>query len=76
MTSSQLCEAAGFTSHELQRWMDAGLLAADRVSVANARCREFADGQLDRIRVLKALHTKGVRLSRLARVRLDLGPDS
>jgi hypothetical protein len=50
--------------------MDAGLLAADRVGLADARRWEFADVQLERVRVLKSLHTKGAKLSQLARANL------
>src|SRR5215831_18688330 len=66
MTTPELCELAGFTRPELQRWIDAGLLEADR----DGRRREFADDDLERARLIKALHTKGLPLSRLPRENL------
>ena len=66
MTTPELCELAGLTRPELQRWIDAGLLEADR----DGRCREFADDELERARLIKALHAKGLPLSRLARENL------
>jgi hypothetical protein len=71
MTTRELCESAGLTYAELVNWIAAGLLTADRAN-ADGRNREFAPDQLERARVLKLLHDKGVRLSRLARARLDL----
>src|SRR5215471_20723776 len=66
MTTPELCELAGLTRPELQRWIDAGLLEAD----LNGRRREFADEDLERARLIKALHAKGLPLSRLARENL------
>ena len=66
MTTPELCELAGLTRPELQRWIDAGLLEADR----DGRRREFADDDLQRARLIKALHQKGLPLSRLARENL------
>ena len=66
MTTPELCELAGLTRPELQRWIDAGLLEADR----DGRCREFADDDLERARLIKALHAKGLPLSRLPRENL------
>src|SRR5262249_41240296 len=63
MTTPELCELAGLTRPELQRWIDAGLLEADR----DGRRREFGDDDRERARLIKALHTKGLPLSRLAR---------
>ena len=68
MTIPELCELAGLTRPELQRWIDAGLLQADR----DGRCREFADDELERARLIKALHAKGLPLSRLARENLAI----
>jgi hypothetical protein len=72
MTSNQFCEAAGLSYAELINWLNAGLLAADRVGLADARCREFAPDQLERARVLKLLHDKGVRLSQLGHSQVNL----
>ena len=66
MTTPELCELAGLTRPELQRWIDAGLLEAD----FDGRCREFADDDLQRARLIKALHAKGLPLSRLPRENL------
>jgi len=66
MTTPELCELAGLTRPELQRWIDAGLLEADR----EGRRREFADDDLERALLIKALHGKGLPLSRLARENL------
>src|SRR5215472_10883063 len=66
MTTPELCELAGLTRPELRRWIDAGLLEADR----DGRRREFADDDLERARLIKALHAKGLPLSRLARENL------
>ena len=66
MTTPELCELAGLTRPELQRWIDAGLLEADR----DGRRREFAAHDLERARLIKALHQKGLPLSRLARENL------
>ena len=66
MTTPELCELAGLTRPELQRWIDAGLLEADR----DGRRREFAEDDLERARLIKALHAKGLPLSRLARENL------
>src|SRR5215831_10099869 len=66
MTTPELCELAGLTRPELQRWIDAGLLETDR----DGRCREFADDDLERARLIKALHAKGLPLSRLPRENL------
>ena len=62
MTTPELCELAGLTRPELQRWIDAGLLEAD----LDGRRREFADDDLERARLIKALHQRGLPLSRLA----------
>ena len=66
MTTPELCELAGLSRPELQRWIDAGLLQADR----DGRCREFAADELERARRIKALHAIGLPLSRLARENL------
>ena len=66
MTTPELCELAGLTRPELQRWIDAGLLEADR----DGRRREFAADDLERARLIKALHQRGLPLSRLARENL------
>ena len=66
MTTPELCKLVGLTRPELQRWIDAGLLQADR----DGRRREFADDDLERARLIKALHQRGLPLSRLARENL------
>ena len=71
MKSIQFCEAANLSNAELASWINAGLLAPDRTG-AGGRNQEFVAEQLPRIHVLRALHEKGVRLSQLARVPLDL----
>jgi hypothetical protein len=48
--------------------METGLLKADLVNTpGGGRHREFAPDQVQRARLIKALHRKGVALSRLAR---------
>jgi hypothetical protein len=72
MTTTELCASAGLTSRELQNWIDNGLLEADHVgrTAAGGLRREFSPDQAARARVLKTLHTKGVKLSQLARANL------
>ena len=71
MTTTELCASAGLTSRELQDWLEHGLLEADKVSnPAGGVRREFTTDQAERARVLKALHSKGAKLSRLARANL------
>ena len=71
MTNLELRESTGLSQAELTCWINQGLVVPDRAG-ACGRNQEFRGDQLERVRVLKALHIKGVRLSRLARVRLDL----
>jgi DNA-binding transcriptional MerR regulator len=69
MNTTEFCASAGLTSRELQDWLEHGLLEADKVSnPAGGVRREFTTDQAERARVLKALHTKGAKLSQLARV--------
>lgn len=72
MTTEQLCEATDLTAREVQSWLETGLLEAELVGRASGGGlrREFAADQVERARLLKALHRKGVALSRLARVNL------
>ena len=67
MTTRELCESAGLSQYQVQCWLETGLLEAETVGIPGGGCRfEFAAGQLERARVLKALHQKGVPLGRLA----------
>jgi DNA-binding transcriptional MerR regulator len=69
MNTTEFCASAGLASRELQTWIENGLLEADKVSnPAGGLRREFTAGQAARARILKALHTKGAKLSQLARV--------
>jgi hypothetical protein len=71
MTTLELCESAGLTQYQVQSWLETGLLEAETIGIpGGGRRHEFAAGQLERARVLKALHRKGVALSRLARADL------
>jgi hypothetical protein len=74
MTTTELCASAGLTPRELQNWLDNGLVEADMVgrSAGGGLRREFTPDQAQRARVLKALHTKGAKLSQLARANLSL----
>jgi hypothetical protein len=54
--------------------METGLLKADLVSTpGGGRQWDFTADQAERARLLKALHLKGISLSRLARCDLNLG---
>jgi hypothetical protein len=71
MNTTEFCVSARLTSRELQDWLEHGLLEADKVSnPAGGVRREFTADQAARARVLKTLHTKGVKLSQLARANL------
>jgi hypothetical protein len=71
MTNTEFCRTAGLTERELQNWLDHGLLIAERVGRAGGGAqREFTTDQAERARVLKALHSKGAKLSQLARANL------
>jgi DNA-binding transcriptional MerR regulator len=76
MTSIEFCESTGLTPRELQNWIENGLIQAELVVIPGAagRYREFTAGQVERARVIKALHAKGVTLSRLATA--DLASDA
>ena|SRR5215469_15515857 len=66
MTTRELCESAGLSQYQVQTWLETGLLEAETVGIPGGGRRfEFAAGQLERARVLKALHKKGVPLGRL-----------
>jgi hypothetical protein len=71
MTSLQLREATGLSNAELTCWLNSGLIRPERIG-AGGRNQEFDAEQLPRIYVLRGLHEKGVRLSQLARLPLDL----
>jgi hypothetical protein len=67
MTTREFCESAGLSQYQVQCWLETGLLEAETVGIPGGGRRfEFAAGQLERARVLKALHQKGVPLGRLA----------
>ena len=71
MTTEQLCQSVGLTSRELQSWLESGLLEPEMVGIpAGGRRRDFTADQLERARLIKALHTKGATLSQLARANL------
>jgi DNA-binding transcriptional MerR regulator len=72
MTSIEFCQSAGLTPRELQNWLESGLLEAELVVIPGAagRRREFIATQVERARVIKALHMKGVTLPQLARANL------
>jgi DNA-binding transcriptional MerR regulator len=71
MTSIEFCESTGLTPRELQNWLETGLLEAELVVIPGVigRRREFTAGQVERARVIKALHAKGAKLSQLARAK-------
>jgi DNA-binding transcriptional MerR regulator len=70
MTTTKFCESAGLTPRELQNWIDAGLLEADEMvgRAGGGLRREFTAEQAAHARLIKILHSKGVKLSQLARV--------
>src|SRR5262249_22981220 len=61
MTSRELCELTGLSSANLQQWRSLGLFD-----------RAFGDDadQLERVHLIRALQSKGVKLSLLARENL------
>jgi hypothetical protein len=73
MNTTEFCASAGLTSRELQNWIENGLLEPAGMvgrSAGGGVRREFTTGQAERARVLKALHSKGAKLSQLARANL------
>jgi hypothetical protein len=71
VNAHELCESSGLTSRELERWVETGLLKAELVGTpGGGRHWEFAADQVERARVLKALHSKGATLSQPARANL------
>ena len=73
MTTTELCDTAGLTPRELQNWIENGLLEPAGMvgrSAGGGVRREFTGDQAERARVLKALHSKGAKLSQLARANL------
>jgi hypothetical protein len=73
MTTIELCESTGLTPRELQNWIENGLLEPAGMvgrSAGGGVGREFTTDQAERARILKALHTKGAKLSQLARANL------
>jgi hypothetical protein len=67
MTTIEFCQNVGLTPRELQNWIETGLIQAELVVIPGGRRRDFTAGQIERARVIKALHMKGVTLSQLAR---------
>lgn len=61
MTTAQFCDPRTLALPELPPWLNAGLVVPNRT--AAGREREFAPDQLERVRVLQALHRKEVGLS-------------
>jgi hypothetical protein len=77
MTTHELCESVGLSQYLVSTWLETGLLKAETIGIPGGGRRfQFAAGQLERARVLKALHQKGVPLGRLvaADLTLDAGP--
>jgi hypothetical protein len=75
MTTNEFCESSGLAPRELRRWLETGLLEAETIGIPGGGHRyEFAPGQLERARVLNALHRKGVSLGQL--VAADLAFDA
>ena len=75
MTTNEFCESSRLAPRELRRWLETGLLEAETVGLSGGGHRyEFAPGQLERARVLNALHRKGVSLGQL--VAADLAFDA
>ena len=63
----EFCESSGLAPRELRRWLETGLLEAETIGIPGGGHRYvFAPGQLERARVLEALHRKGVSLGQLA----------
>ena len=51
----------------MQKWLESGFLEARIVGVPGGGCRrEFAPGQLEKARLIKTLHQKGVRSAQLS----------
>jgi hypothetical protein len=74
VNAHELCESSGLSSRELERWVETGLLKAELGGTpGGGRHWESAADQAERARLLKALHLKGISLSRLARCDLNLG---
>ena len=75
VTTRELCESTGLSQYQVQTWLDTGLLEAETIGIPGGGHRyEFAPGQLERARVLNALHRKGVSLGQL--VAADLAFDA
>jgi DNA-binding transcriptional MerR regulator len=71
MTTTEFCQAAGLSGHELRHWLDCGLLDAGQAGRAGGGLRrEFTADQAERARLIKALHQKGATLAQLARSNL------
>jgi hypothetical protein len=66
MTTKELCQAVGVGQSALQMWLQSGFLQAENIGIPGGGHRYvFATGQLERARVLNALHRKGVSLGQL-----------
>jgi hypothetical protein len=69
MTTEQFCQSADLTPHELNKWLEIGLVQS-ALTRDSGRRREFTTDQLQRVRLLRAIHNKGVTLRQLARADL------
>jgi hypothetical protein len=70
MTEQEFCESAGLSKHQVNTWLESGLLKAKTVDGPHGPSQEFDAGQLERARRLgrrlKTLYTKGVSFARLS----------
>jgi hypothetical protein len=66
MTIEEFCEKAGLSKHQLNNWLESGLLEAKTVNGPDGPSQEFDASQLERARLLKTLLAKGVSLARLS----------
>ena len=63
----EFCEAAGLSRATITKWLENGLLEAQKVGVPGGGWRrEFAAGQLERARLIKMLYQKGVSSAQLS----------
>src|SRR6516225_3642706 len=66
MTEEEFCESAGLSKHQVRTWLESGLLEAKTINGPHGPSQEFDAGQLERVRLLKALLAKGVSFARLS----------
>jgi hypothetical protein len=55
MTEQEFCESAGLSKHQVNTWLESGLLEAKTVNGPHGPSQEFDTDQLERARRLKAL---------------------